>query len=220
MRTLKIISRGRRSEIFYYTYSTVLKLNDREFSTARIYAEFTKTKAVFDSKVIKVPEPLEVVTVENRTGIVFQKINGTALMELFQKKPWLYFSYTKKVCLLHKKLHEHQLGGLPSQVDEFKSILQESMLLTAPQKNRLLEILHKKYVSKLCHGDFHHGNIMHAGNEHFIIDWMDAFSGSCMLDVALTAVNTMVSTAPNHVPSGYRAIYDRSVNGWKLNSEQ
>lgn len=203
-----ILSHGRRSEIYDYSKDTILKLYDKEFPKEKIQNEYTKTRTIYKCKNVQIPEPLELVTLNNRVGIVFEKIDGISMMDLFQQKPWLYFSYINKICTLHRGVNQHQIEGLSSQVDEFLNIIEQTPLLEVVQKEKLLEILNRNSDYHLCHGDFHHGNIIVSDKKYYIIDWMDAFSGNYLLDVALTAVNTMVSDAPNHVPNVYRMLYE------------
>ena len=200
---------GRRSEIYGLENSQVLKLYDADFPKQKVAEEFHKTLAVYDSKALNIPKPIKMTEKEGRAGIIFEQINGTALMDLFQKKPWLYFSYQQKITDIHKQIHQIALSGLPTQQEEFTPIISKSGKFSVSDKKKLLDILNKEYKPALCHGDFHHGNIIFdKSGRYYVIDWMDAFSGDYRLDVALTAVNAATSDTPGHVPSFYRYIYE------------
>ena len=203
------ISFGRRSEIYALDDNRVLKLYDKNFSKKRILDEFQKAQIVYALNDIHTPKPIDVREERGRTGIVFERVHGTALMNLFQKLPWLYFTYARKIAAIHNTIHHIQITDLPSQREEFTKTISESGRLTQQDKERLLRILNEPHESVLCHGDFHHGNLIRTKDGTFsIIDWMDAFSGDYRLDIALTAVNAVVSDAPAHVPAFYRKIYD------------
>ena len=203
------ISFGRRSKIYALDDNRILKLYDKNFPKKRISDEFQKAQIVYALSGIHNPKPIEVKEERGRTGIVFERVHGTALMNLFQKLPWLYFAYAQKIISIHKTIHAVQASDLPSQQEEFTQTISESDKLTQSDKERLLRILNEPHESVLCHGDFHHGNLIKRNDgTFFVIDWMDVFSGDYRLDVALTAVNAVVSDAPAHVPAFYRKAYD------------
>jgi len=80
---MKILSHGRRSEIYDYSKDTILKLYDKDFPKEKIQNEYFKTKTIYKCKNVQIPEPLELVTLNDRVGIVFQKIDGVSMMDLF-----------------------------------------------------------------------------------------------------------------------------------------
>lgn len=205
----KPVSFGRQSEIYELGNNRVLKLYDLDFPKQKVIDEFGKTLTVYNSNKIKVPKPIELIEKDNRTGIVFEKINGIALMDLFQRKSWLYFSYQHRISDIHGQIHGVQIKDLPTQSKEFERTITNSNKLSKEEKDDLLGILKQEYDPVLCHGDFHHGNIiLDEAGDYYVIDWMDAFSGDYRLDVALTAVNAMVSDAPSHVPAVYKYAYE------------
>jgi len=114
---------------------------------------------------------------DGRAGIIFEKVSNTALIDLFQKKPWLYLFYQKKITDIHKQIHKIQIKDLPTQQSEFATIITSSEKLSKKEKDDLIKILRQEYVPALCHGDFHHGNIIFdKPDRHYVIDWMDAFA--------------------------------------------
>ena len=205
---MKIIGHGRRSEIMDLGNDKILKLYDKRFPVSQVEAEYEKTQVIYNSNLLNIPEPIEIVNTEGKAGIVFEKIQSISLMDLFQREPWLFFSYTQTVTNLHKSIHGNKISNLPTQMESFSKLITDSIFIETTTKDRLLEILNRKHTPVLCHGDFHHGNILKAKDGFYIIDWMDAFSGCYLLDVALTAVNAMVSDTPTHIPRIYSYIYE------------
>lgn len=205
----KPIDYGRRSEIFDEGNHAVLKLYDEEFPRNKIEREFDNALAVYNLQKLLVPKPLKLIEKNNRLGIKFEKIEGISLMTLFQQNPIRYFTYGKIIAHLHRRIHEISLSNIPSQVESFTDSIEKTELLNKKEKILLHRLLQDNAMTRLCHGDFHHGNIiMTPRGEFFIIDWMDAFYGDPLLDVALTAVNASVSDAPPYVPYLYRKAYD------------
>lgn len=205
----KPIDYGRRSEIFNSGNHTILKLYDEKFLKDKILREFENSKTVYGLKKLLVPKPLKMVEKNNRLGILFEKIEGISLMTLFQQNPNRYFTYGKIIANIHRKVHEVSSTNIPSQVGSFTDSIEKTELLSQQEKVMLHRLLRDNTMTRLCHGDFHHGNIiMTPKREFYIIDWMDAFYGDPLLDVALTAVNASVSDAPPHIPYFYRKAYD------------
>lgn len=204
---------GRRSVLFENQKETVMKLYDKNFPKVRIDDEYEKTLLVWKKRQLKVPEPLKKVGQGERNGLILQKIDGISLMDIFQKKPWLFFTSSSKVASIHKSIHQVKDTNLPTQTEVFSPHIESSKRILENDKEKLLQILNKSYEPVLCHGDFHHGNLMQTKlGEIYILDWMDAFVGAYQLDVALTAVNAVVSTAPNHIPYFYRQAYELTKN--------
>lgn len=205
---MSIFAHGRRSDVIDLGSNNILKLYDESFPVDKIKAEFDKSRLVYNANFLAVPKPIELTQRDKRTGIIFEKISGISLMQLFQQKPWLYFSSTATITKIHKSVHKKILSEIPNQEEIFTNLILQSNILDTHDKDRLIRILNKEYSPVLCHGDFHHGNLIKTEIEYYIIDWMDAFSGCYLLDVALTAVNAMVSTAPTHIPKFYQLAYE------------
>ena len=54
--------------------------------------------------------------------------------------------------------------------------------------------------NRLCHGDFHPGNILVTKHGPIIIDWMTASKGTACGDVARTSVILEAAQAPEGTP--------------------
>lgn len=199
------IAHGRRSDIFQGPAGTVLKLYHANFPKQLIDEEFSKARRIWETGQLKIARPIEQVTQLGRYGIVFEKIEGTCLLDLFQRKPWLYFAYDSAIVHAHKSVHQCVVDQLPTQMELFAPLITTSDRLSKTDKLEVLHILQQKHTPVLCHGDFHQGNLLLTpAGELSILDWMDAFSGAYQLDIALTAVMSAVSSAPPHMASFYR----------------
>lgn len=215
----KIIDKGRESTVYDLNDSQVLKLYNENFDKGKIFEEYKNTLSVWKLKTnFKVAKPIEFVFLNNRYGIIFEKIEGDSLMNLMMKNLFNFFPLSKKVAALHRELHLHNVK-LTCQENKFGDLIINSKLFSKKEIKELLSILKEKHEPVLCHGDFHHGNIMKTkNNEYFVIDWMDAFSGAKELDIALTAVNSMISQAPTHIPKVFRILYSILKTILKLDS--
>jgi thiamine kinase-like enzyme len=215
----KIIDKGRESTVYDLNDSQVLKLYNENFDKGKIFEEYKNTLQVWKLKTdFKVAKPIEFVFLNNSYGIIFEKIEGDSLMNLMMKNLFNFFPLSKKVAIIHRELHLHEIK-LISQEEKFGELIKGSSHFSKKEIKKLLSILKEKHEPVLCHGDFHHGNILKTkNNQYYVIDWMDAFSGAKELDIALTAVNSMISQAPNHVPKVFRTLYSILKTVLKLDS--
>ena len=123
----------------------------------------------------------------------------TALdMEYIAGKPLLHEGMDKDKRLaaiqtlikLQCEIHAIDAHGLPSQKDRILQKINRNNNIGANIKARLFALLDSLdvHANKLCHGDFHPLNILHDGKKHWIIDWVDATSGSPLADACRTYI--------------------------------
>lgn len=200
---------GRESEVFDLGDEKILKLYSVGFPKEKIVREFENVETISQALGSLVPKAYTLKTVGERQGIIFEKINGVSYMSIFQANPVLYFSSARLIAPIARDINSKEIKGIPTQEQIFSSLIQNSDRLNREEKAILLKLLKKPKTMMLCHGDFHHGNVMRTANgEIKVIDWMDAFIGDPALDVALTAVNALISDAPDHVPYFFRVMYE------------
>ena len=56
---------------------------------------------------------------------------------------------------------------------------------------------------RLCHGDFHPGNVLLAEQGEVIIDWIDATCGNPLADVARSTMIALGSVASDQIPNPF-----------------
>ena len=88
--------------------------------------------------------------------------------------------------LMHRDLHVRPSEGLPRAYGLYEPALLEFPGLSARLRDKLTAFLRSRRDDRLCHGDFHPGNILQTRNGWRLIDWPTAFAGDPLADVALT----------------------------------
>ena len=85
-------------------------------------------------------------------------------------------------------VHAINANGLPKLADKLAWKITHSDFIGQPTKDNLLALLNRLDDGShhLCHGDFHPLNILYDGNQHWIIDWVDATSGTPLADACRT----------------------------------
>jgi len=72
---------------------------------------------------------------------------------------------------------------------DFEHHISECKYLTDNEKEIIKKIIGKlPDGSKLCHGDFHPGNVMYYEGKYYIIDWALGMQGTMAYDVARTVM--------------------------------
>jgi aminoglycoside phosphotransferase (APT) family kinase protein len=197
----KPIAMGRTAEIYSYGEGKVVKLFFSTTPQSWIDKEIKIGKYIQEAK-LPVPKVFNKVSINNREGIVYERIEGPALLNELTTKPWNVVKYSRLLAKLHVQIHEVQApenletqrewatGGIPN-TDKLSNDLKEKVL-------RLLNYLPDG--SKLCHGDFHPGNIILSKNGPVIIDWMTVSKGVPSGDVSRTLTILEAAKAPEGTP--------------------
>lgn len=196
----KRIGEGRTAEVREYGDGAILKLYREDIPGEHVDREY-KISCYAYAQGVHTPRPVELVTVEGRKGIVFERIAGATLLKQLAGKPWQTGIYARQLAGLHYSLHQHQ--G-PDGEGQQKSLLRQQIIaapmLTMEEKSAVLEHLVKLPEGEcLCHGDFHPDNVLGDG-EGWIIDWMTGISGSSAADVARSVILLSMGSMPPGTP--------------------
>jgi hypothetical protein len=96
---------------------------------------------------------------------------------------------------LHVQVHRLRAGRLGDLKLKLSADISAAALLSRTERSTLLGLLeHLPSGDRLCHGDFHPGNILGSPASPFIVDWVDASCGAPEADACRTyllALNNM-----------------------------
>jgi thiamine kinase-like enzyme len=182
---MKKIGIGRQAVVYKYD-NKALKLYNATVPHKIIKWEKEVTQEV--SKVYaKAPQCYGFCNIENRNGLCFELIQG----ELFSKRLVNNLTYLRKyaryLAVIHLEIHQHTITSLSTANSIFQPILENFDQLNPNQLNYLINFIKNSLKNKLCHGDLHPHNIMIDDNDRIkVIDWVDAYSGNPLSDVART----------------------------------
>ncbi len=184
----RLIGQGRTSEIFEYGENKVLKLFRLCFPKDAIENEYN-VGLELSKKGLPVAGVDCIVELDERFGIVFERINGQTMMNLLSSKPWTIVKEAQKFAELHKEIQIQIMVNIPCQKTRLKQFIKETELLNDKTKTNLFEMIMKLPEGNvLCHGDFHPDNIIISNNKFVVIDWMTATIGNPLSDVARTSI--------------------------------
>ena len=188
------IGAGRTAEIFEWNDRQIIKLFNEGFPVDLIHREAQVAHAAHQAGVAT-PAVGDVVEIGGRTGLLYDRVSGTMLIEHIQAKPWSVRAFARQMAALHAALHQRTGEGLPSQHDRFRSRIQRHF--EGEDQSRLLDYLDSlPDGNTLCHDDFHPENILLTESEPMIIDWMNGVRGHPLADVTRTSLILTISDPP------------------------
>jgi aminoglycoside phosphotransferase (APT) family kinase protein len=210
-----LLARGRTADLYAWEAGQVLKLFHHGCTLQRVEHEAAITRAVCAAG-LEVPVVDEVVEVSGRFGLVYTRVDGPSLLATLSRQPWTIGRAARLLATLHTTLHTYTIPALPSQRHSLTTRIQAATSLSPLLKEAVLHMVSTlPDDARLCHGDFHPGNVLMTVPGPVIIDWPDATSGNPMADVARTSLLLRVSEIPPGTPrrwilaSGRRWLHQR-----------
>ena len=187
MRKGQILSNsGRTAQVLVWDNNRILKLFREGFTLSNVQYEERIARTVFEAG-LPVPAVYGIVEVEERYGIVFDRVDGPSMGEEMLNKPRELTHLMELFAELHSKIHTTTVHGLPSQHQKLASKIQSTPRLSKKQRETALSALASlSEGNKLCHGDYHPFNILMSSRGPVVIDWVDATEGNPHADVART----------------------------------
>ena len=194
------IASGRTAEIYLWDKGHVLKLFYDWVALERIEAEAQISRRVCETG-LPVPEVGEMIRVNNRTGLIYQRISGTSMFKMAQRQPWNVIRYLRRSAELQVQIHSHSISaGLPSQRQILEGNIRQAVGLPERLRAKALAALEAMPDGdRLCHGDFWGGNILMTARGEVIIDWNRASYGNPLADLARTTNAAMAFLRTNQI---------------------
>ena len=197
----KLIGRGFTAQVYAWDDGRVLKLFERWRPAAKVEKEFAITRAVHAAG-LPVPSVHELVEVDGRKGIVFERVDGRSMFGQVVARPWQLFAAARQLAELHAQLHAIKAPAeLPTLREQVSGWIDAAAELSTAEKEELRRCLATlPDGDALCHGDFHPANILLSARGPIIIDWSSATRGQPLGDVARTSHLFEVADLPEESP--------------------
>lgn len=190
MKTETIIARGRTADLCAWDEDWVLKLFKDWVSEEHARYEARITETVHQAG-ISSPAVGELLRVGERWGLLLEKVEGVSMLDQVLGTPWKTIHYARQLAELHLRMHAREIeDGLPEMKGRLKGKIRAAgELLPAKVIDILLADLEKlPGGKKICHGDFHPGNVIMGSTNVVAIDWIDAVKGNPIADAARTSI--------------------------------
>ncbi len=189
MLTDRPIAYGRTAEIYPWRDHQVLKLFHEWFPGEAVRNEACIARAV-QAAGLAVPQVGEIVEVDGRLGLEYQRLEGASMGGEMVARPWRLGRLARQLAELHAGMHDFAgIEGMPSQRERLESKIKGAEGLGVALQESLLQQLDGMPTGdRLCHGDFHPWNVLMTAGGAVVIDWDSATWGNPLADVARTAV--------------------------------
>ena len=184
------LARGRTADVFAWEDGQILKLFHNWFPLHDVEWEQQIARAVHASGVSAPAVIGDIVQVEGRNGLVYERIDGQSMLALLPSQPWKIFTFAKRFAALHAQMHAHNFtADVPTQRSKFDHRIRYQAQMPDTLRAALLERLATLPDNgRICHGDFHPANVLVTPTGDSVIDWMDASRGNPLADVARTSI--------------------------------
>ncbi|SMP68574.1 aminoglycoside phosphotransferase family protein [Anoxynatronum buryatiense] len=181
----KIIGIGNTATVYELKEGKVLKLFGTGYPLKAVEREFFNAKAIRHMIFAK-PHAYEIVFYEEQMGIIYDKVEGESLLD------WVIKTGDVEKCAvymaeIHKSIGRNEISTVPN----YKEFLEYHIVKGLPDhletRKKALQMLEKLGDgNRLCHGDFHPGNLFLSNGQIVVIDFMNLCHGDFLYDVAKT----------------------------------
>jgi uncharacterized protein (TIGR02172 family) len=184
----KPIAEGRTAEIFEWQDNTILKLYHEWCPSNWVEYESKVAHAVVEAG-IQTPVAGEIVEVNGRRGIIFERVSGISMLQDMNNHPWKLFQYARTLAVLQFKINQLSLPGFMPYKDELAYAIRKAPHLDNHTRKKVLDMLSSlPDGDRVCHGDFHPGNIMLTDKGAVVIDWITVRTGNPIADFTRTSM--------------------------------
>lgn len=208
--TRRRIAEGREAEIFEYDDTSVLKLFREDRSEESVRREAAAMDAV---RAAGGPAPASrgIVREQDRPGLLIERLNGPDMLSLLGERPWFLFACGRMLGETHALLHDVVAPPeLPAQKERFSQRIEEVLgaeLQDAGLAQALLKGLSElPQGDRICHGDYHPGNVLVTPDGPRVIDWPGATRGDPHADVARALLIFDIASVPEGSPKIVRLL--------------
>jgi aminoglycoside phosphotransferase (APT) family kinase protein len=174
---------GREADVHAWGADAVVKLYRPGFGGHRAEAQ---ALAALDGHGIA-PRLIDVVDHDGRTGLLLERVDGPDMLALLRGRPWRVRSLARALAGTHLDVHR---VPAPADLADLRQVLAgriRDASLTPRLREFSLRVLDGlPSGDRLCHGDYHPGNVLVAAGRIAVIDWPNAARGVPEADHART----------------------------------
>ena len=135
------LAQGRTADIYAWEDGYVLKLFHNWFDLEGIKYEAQITRAIHTSG-LPVPAAGDIIRVNERNGLIYERVDGHSMMEALKRKPWQIFYYARHLAALHAQMHTSVCEiALPSQRQRLEDKIRHADVLPAGTQAAVLSAL-------------------------------------------------------------------------------
>lgn len=181
------IAYGRTAEVYPWEPGTILKLYHDWCPPHWVEHEARVARAITAAG-IPTPSAGEIVEVNGRRGLVYERVDGCSMLAELNARPWKLFEFASALAEIQVQIHGLSIPGLQSYRENMRNAIAHAHLPASLKAKAAAALDQLPDGATVCHGDFHPGNILMTARGPLVIDWMTACSGDPWADVARSAL--------------------------------
>lgn len=179
------IAEGRTAEVFAWDERDALKLFRDGWSTEAAAHEEAVARELCATGA-PCPAVHGLAEVAGRYGVIYERVVGPSLEELFRAKPWLVSQVAYPLAETHAAIHTRSALQFPPLRERLARHIQKADAPAHLREAALRRLETLPDGESLCHGDYHPGNVLLSERGPLVIDWENATRGHPLADVART----------------------------------
>ncbi len=189
MRPGELVAAGRTSDVYEFGDGAVIKVPRPGVPEHWALLEAAFTAAV-QSLDVPSPSVIDVIRIDGRHAIVFERIAGRSMWMHMRERPGEIPALARVLAELHLRIFEAgPPAGIEGLVDRVRHKLGGVQQLSASERDRAISILERlPKGAALLHGDLHPGNVLMTDDGPVAIDWFDASIGMPVADVVRSSL--------------------------------
>ncbi|MEX0783773.1 MAG: phosphotransferase [Dehalococcoidia bacterium] len=198
---------GRTAQVYVWHDHTVLKLA----RDARFAAGFEREALALEAASVTpglAPGFRGTVSIDGRPGVLMERLDGIDLLNELEKKPWRTWRVGRELAEVHARLHETPAAaGMDAAKDRIRHQLTSGLVPDDTREEALALLDAAPDGDRLCHVDFHPGNLMRLRDGSLrIVDFGPACSGDPIWDHAATLTLLQIAAPPPAASLWMRAL--------------
>ncbi len=203
-----LLARGRTADVYGWRGGFVIKVFHDWFPLDGIEYEAKVGRAVHAAG-LPAPLPGKILRIENHNALVYERVDGWSMLQATLQRPWRLAWYARRLAALHAGLHAQPFAAdIPWQRTSIERRIRGASALSASLRSAALDALATMPAGdRLCHGDFHPGNVLITASGETVIDWLDATIGNPLADVARSSIILMGDQAARPLLSPLTRIF-------------
>lgn len=196
-----LIASGRTSDVHEYGRDAVIKIPRSTVPESWPRYEARNAAAV-RALGAPVPEVIDVVRVDGRDAIVFERIVGPTMWELLVAGSARAPELGALLAEVHRRILEVGVPlGVAAMVERVAEKVQVARSLSSGDRATASQtVAELPSGAALLHGDLHPGNILMSERGPVVIDWFDAAVGHPVADIVRTSLLVRPLARPIHRP--------------------
>ena len=213
------IASGATADVFAYGEGRVLKLFRTRAPSHR--TELLATRTAYEAG-LSVPEVVgdELVEIEDREGIVFERVDGPTMLEYLQAHPEDADACGRTMAKLHAQIHSCEARALPRLHEILVWSVNNAKPIDPDTRDAVLDILRALPDGQtLCHNDLYPQNLILSDRGWVVIDWAIGSRGNPVADYARTWLisrlwSDTISDAPEPVRDMVQCFWSAYLDGY------